>query len=38
MQRFAERILALGCNFDDDGEIDVFLFGQNVHQGEAMGL
>jgi len=38
VQRFAERILALGCRFDDDGQIDVFLFGRNVHQGEAMGL
>jgi len=38
VQRFAERILALGCRFDDDGEIDVFLFGRNVHRGEAMGL
>jgi stress response protein SCP2 len=38
VQRFAERILALGCRFDDDGEIDVFLFGRNVHQDEPMGL
>lgn len=38
VQRFAERILALGCRFDDDGAIDVFLFGRNVHQGEPMGL
>ncbi|KQQ97165.1 VWA domain-containing protein [Massilia sp. Leaf139] len=38
VQRFAERILALGCQFDDDGAIDVFLFGRNVHRGEAMGL
>jgi len=38
VQKFAERILALGCRFDDDGEIDVFLFGKNVHQGEPMGL
>ena len=38
VQRFAERILALGCRFDDDGEIDVFLFGRNVHRGEPMGL
>jgi len=38
VQRFAERILALGCRFDDDGEIDVFLFGRNVHHGDAMGL
>lgn len=38
VQRFAERILALGCRFDNDGEIDVFLFGRNVHQTEPMGL
>lgn len=38
VQRFAERILALGCRFDDDGDIDVFLFGRNVHQDEPMGL
>lgn len=38
VQQFAERILALGCKFDDDGEIDVFLFGRNVHHVDAMGL
>lgn len=38
VQRFAERILALGCRFDNDGEIDVFLFGRNVHRTEPMGL
>ncbi|WP_426192493.1 VWA domain-containing protein [Massilia sp. DWR3-1-1] len=38
VQRFAERVLALGGTFDDDGEIDVFLFGRHVHQGEPMGL
>ncbi|MCA1855553.1 VWA domain-containing protein [Massilia oculi] len=38
VQRFAERILALGCRFDDDGDIDVFLFGRNVHHTEPMGL
>ena len=38
VQRFAERILALGCRFDDDGEIDVFLFGREVHRGAPMGL
>jgi stress response protein SCP2 len=38
VQRFAERILALGCRFDDDGEIDVFLFGSDVHQPAPMGL
>ena len=38
VQSFAERILALACKFDDDGEIDVFLFGQQVHQPVPMGL
>lgn len=38
VQSFAERILALACKFDDDGEIDVFLFGQQVHQPSPMGL
>jgi stress response protein SCP2 len=38
VQSFAERILALACQFDDDGEIDVFLFGQQVHQPVPMGL
>lgn len=38
VQSFAERVLALGCKFDDDSEIDVFLFGENVHQPVPMGL
>lgn len=38
VQAFAERVLALGCQFDDDGEIDVFLFGKDVHHPEPMGL
>jgi len=38
VQQFAERILALGCRLDDDGEIDVFLFGKNVHHPEPMTL
>lgn len=38
VQTFAERILALACQFDDDAEIDVFLFGQCVHQPQAMSL
>lgn len=38
VQQLSERILALGCSFDDDGEIDVFLFGRNVHQPDPMGL
>jgi stress response protein SCP2 len=32
VQRLAERVLALGLRFDDDGEVDVFLFGKKVHQ------
>ena len=36
VQQFADRILALGCQFDDDGEIDVFLFGSSVHQPAPM--
>ena len=31
VQRLAERVLALGLRFDDDGEVDVFLFGERVH-------
>lgn len=31
IQEFAERILALGTRFDDDGAIDIFLFGMNSH-------
>lgn len=38
MQQFAERILALGCQFDDDGSIDLFLFGQNAHHAGEMTL
>ena len=38
VQSFAERILALACRFDDDGEIDVFLFGEKVHQPSSMSL
>lgn len=38
IQAFSERILALGCRFDDDGEIDVFLFGKDVHQPAPMGI
>ncbi len=38
VQKLAERILALGLRFDDDGDVDVFLFGKNVHQPEPMNL
>ncbi|PIE94510.1 VWA domain-containing protein [Bacillus fungorum] len=31
IQEFAERILALGTRFDDDGSIDIFLFGERAH-------
>src|SRR3712207_5316095 len=34
VQRLAERVLALGLRFDDDGVVDVFLFGQGVHRPE----
>jgi stress response protein SCP2 len=38
VQRFAERILAIGCRFDDDGEIDVLLFGAGVHRPDPMTI
>ena len=38
VQSFAERILAMACKFDDDGELDVFLFGKHVHHCQPMGL
>lgn len=38
VQKFAERILALGCRFDDDGEIDIFLFGRDAHQPAPMSI
>lgn len=38
IQKLAERILALGLRFDDDGAVDTFLFGRAGHQAEAMNL
>jgi stress response protein SCP2 len=38
IQKLAERILALGLRFDDDGEVDMFLFGRAGHQAESMNL
>jgi hypothetical protein len=38
VQRLAERVLALGLRFDDDGVVDVFLFGKQVHQPEGLRL
>lgn len=33
-----QRILALGLRFDDDGEIDVFLFGADAHDYGSVGV
>jgi len=38
IQRFAEKILALGCWFDDNGSIDIFLFGADAHKAGEMTL
>lgn len=38
IQRLAEKVLALGCQFDDDGKIDVFLFGERAYHAEEMGF
>ena len=38
VQALAERVLALGLRFDDDGEVDVFLFGQHGHAAGTMNL
>ena len=36
--KLAERVLALGLRFDDDGQVDVFLFGRDGHQAGALQL
>jgi stress response protein SCP2 len=38
VQRLAERVLAVGLRFDDDGEVDVFLFGRDAHAAEPLNL
>ncbi|MGB0560302.1 MAG: VWA domain-containing protein [Spirulinaceae cyanobacterium] len=38
IQQFAERVLALGCQFDDDGAIEIFLFGEQAHHAGPMSL
>lgn len=38
MAALAERILALGLRFDDDGQVDVFLFGKDGHAAGALQL
>lgn len=38
IQSFAEKILALGCRFDDDGAIDIFLFADRACNAGVMGI
>ncbi|MFZ2724647.1 MAG: VWA domain-containing protein [Methylococcaceae bacterium] len=38
IQKFAERILALACRFDDDGSIDIFLFADRACNSGEMGI
>lgn len=38
IQALCERILALGLRFDDDGQVDVFLFGTQAHEAGSLGL
>lgn len=38
IQRFSERILALGCRFDDDGAIDIFLFGEHAYSAGELSV
>ena len=38
IQRLAEKILALGCRFDDNAAIDIFLFGVNPHNPGEMSI
>ena len=38
IQKFAEKVLALGTRFDDDGAIDIFLFGSQSHDVGEMSV
>lgn len=38
IQIFAEKILALGCRFDDNASIDIFLFGADAHHVGEMNI
>ena len=38
VQRLTEKALALASRFDDNGVIDVFLFGQRAHDAGELGL
>nr|WP_037609018.1 VWA domain-containing protein [Streptacidiphilus rugosus] len=37
VQALVERVLALGLRFDDNGEVDVFLFGNKGHSAGSVG-
>lgn len=38
VQQLVERVLALGLRFDDDGEVDVFLFGSKGHEAGTVSV
>lgn len=38
IQQLVERVLAVGVRFDDDGQVDCFLFGTGVHQPPPIGV
>lgn len=38
VQKLAERVLALATAFDDDGDIDVFIFATKAHYVGALGI
>lgn len=38
IQALVERVLALGLRFDDDGEVDVFLFGSGAYHDQPVTL
>jgi stress response protein SCP2 len=38
IQALVERVLALGLRFDDNGQVDVFLFGAGGHEEPAVAL
>ena len=38
VQALVERLLALALRFDDDGEVDVFLFGAEGHEAGTLDL
>ena len=38
IQRLAEKILALGCRFDNNAAIEIFLFGVNPHNPGSMSI